>query len=144
MNSKQRAPQSTTFDSVKILNGGDSQPRTLLEAGLLTQIQIKGKVPRQARDACVHVRIIRLDDLLLFDEKFEAGELRINRDEVMIEIEMERLQLGAAIYRLDISVCETNMLCADISLIFEVFSRNPPIGGKPMLFSVATACVERV
>lgn len=132
-----------TFDSVKIMNGGDSQPRTLLEAGLLTQIQIRGKVPRQARDACMRVRIVRLDDLLLFDEKFEAGELRIKHDEIAIEIEMERLQLGAAIYRLDISACETNVLCADISLIFEVFSRNPPMGGKPMLFPAAFARVER-
>ncbi len=133
-----------TFDSVKILNGGDSQPRTLLEAGLRTQIQVRGKMPCEARDACVHFRIIRLDDLLLFDEKFEAGEFRINRDEITMEIEMERLLLGAAIYRLDISVCEKEALCADISLIFEVFSRNPPAGGKPMLFSAAAARVERV
>ena len=47
--------------------------------------------------------------------------------------------LGTAIYRLDVTLETGETVCAESVSIFEVFSGNLPMGGKPMLLYPVTA-----
>jgi lipopolysaccharide transport system ATP-binding protein len=123
------------FSDVLVYQGRDPEPRTSLEAGQPTFFRINVRVPPEAEGAEISVCMIRLDDLLLFNEVFPADSFRLNGQSIGLEIEMTPLQLGAAIYRLDVSVRNGSEVCAESSSIFEVYALNPPTGGKPMLFS---------
>lgn len=118
---------------VTLLNGEFDEERVLLEAGQRTRIQIVAVAPMDAVDAVVGVRIVRLDGLLVFNERFPVGTCRLHDQSVGLEIEMNPLVLGTAIYRLDVSLESATSVLAEHSSIFEVVSLTPPSGGKPML-----------
>lgn len=126
-------------NQVAIFNGESGVQRALLEAGQPTRFVVRAVTPVGVTDFGVRVRIIRLDDLLVFDEHFPAEAIRLSDQSIGLEIEMTPLVLGAAIYRLDVSLEAGATVCADNSSIFEVFAFNPPTGGKPMLFFPVTA-----
>lgn len=124
---------------VAIFNGEFGEQRSLLEAGQPTRFEIRAVTPVGEADSGVRVRITRLDDLLVFDEFFPAAAIRLRDQSIGLEIEMTPLVLGAAIYRLDVSLEFKATVYAESSSIFEVFSFNPPAGGKPMLLYPVTA-----
>ncbi len=119
---------------VTIYNGKSDEQRTLLESGQPTRIEISAIAPVGESNIGVRVQITRLDGLLVFDELFYANMYRQSDQTLGIEIEMTPLVLGVAIYRLDVSLESGSTVCADNSSIFEVYTHNSPIGGKPMLF----------
>ena len=86
---------------------------------------------------------MRLDDQLLFAENFPANEY-CEGDVVGLEIEMPNMILGAAVYRLDGCLLRSNEVMAESSMVFEVMTRTPPKGGKPMLLTDVTAYVTDV
>lgn len=124
---------------VAVYNGESGEQRALLEAGLPTRFEVRCVTPVGQADACARVRITRLDDLLVFDELFPVDAFRLRDQSVGMQIEMTPLTLGAAIYRLDVSLEAAATVCAESSSIFEVFAYNPPTGGKPMLLYPVTA-----
>lgn len=127
------------IEQVAIFNGELGESRSMLEAGQPTRVEVRAVLPFDHADSGVRVRIIRLDDLLVFDEFFPAEAFRLHDQSIGLEIEMTPLVLGAAIYRLDVSLEVGVTVCAVSSSIFEVFAFNPPTGGKPMLLYPVTA-----
>lgn len=130
--------------NVAIFNGMSGEQRYLLEAGLPTRFEVEASIPAGERSAGVRVRITRLDELLIFDEYFPAETIRLQDQSIGLEVEMTPLVLGAAIYRLDVSLEAGAEICAESSNIFEVFSINPPTGGRPMLlYPVSALALEK-
>lgn len=127
-----------SFKQVAIFNGESKEKRVLLEAGQATRFVVRALTPISAAGASVRMRITRLDDLVVFDELFSTEAFRLHDQSIALEIEMTPLVLGAAIYRLDVSLEAGAIVCAESSSIFEVFVFNPPTGGKPMLLYPAT------
>jgi len=126
-------------NQVAIFNGESGEQRSLLEAGQPTRLEIRAVIPVGEPDSGVRVRITRLDDFLFFDEFFPAEAIRLRDQSIGLEVEMTPLVLGAAIYRLDVSLEAGATVCAESSSIFEVFAFNLPMGGKPMLLYPVTA-----
>lgn len=124
---------------VAIFNGESGEQRSLLEAGQPTRFEIRAITSVAEVEPSVRVRITRLDDLLVFDEFFPAEAFRLHDQSIALEIEMNPLVLGSAIYRLDVSLEAGTSIYAEGSSIFEVFAFNPPVGGKPMLLYPVTA-----
>ena len=116
-----------------------------IEAGCPLRIQVVARHQSIETGSVLRVRIIRLDDLLLFHNDFPVGDYVLDGGAIGLEVEFSRLVLGAAIYRLDVALLETcrheREVCAERSTIFEVFTMDPPSGGKPMLFYPVTGCV---
>ncbi|HEY8159951.1 MAG TPA: ABC transporter ATP-binding protein [Methylobacter sp.] len=112
--------------------GEDREPRLLLEAGSVSVIHIQGLVG-DAKESRVHVQIVRLDELLLFDEYLCVHKYLLKENFFAIEIEMNPLLLGAATYRLDVALELDSVTLAEASSVFEVYTLNAPKGGKPML-----------
>jgi lipopolysaccharide transport system ATP-binding protein len=124
------------------MRGGESADRrALLEAGLPARIDIRSIIPESEVQARVRVRILRLDGVLVFDESFAAEEYRLHDRSVGIGVAMNPLVLGAATYRVDATLESGGDVCASASSVFEVFSLNPPGGGRPMLLYRCSAYV---
>lgn len=131
-------------NQVAIFNGESGEQRALLEAAQPTRFEIRAITPVGVTDYGVRVRITRLDDLSVFDEFFPAEAVRLRDQSIGLEIEMTPLALGAAIYRLDVSLEVGETVCAENSSVFEVFAFNPPVGGKPMLlFPIAVSAIPQ-
>jgi lipopolysaccharide transport system ATP-binding protein len=122
-----------TVKQVVIFNGDLNESRNLLEAGLTTCIKIKANAPTSAKKAFLRIQIMRLDELIIFDESVSVDEFRMSDQSIGLEIKMDALALGVAIYKLDASLEEFGAVVAENTIIFEVFSTNLPRGGKPML-----------
>jgi len=129
---------------VTFLNGEFGEQRVLLEAGQPTRMQIQAVAPVAAVDSIIRVRIMRLDGLLVFNEIFSITASRLCDQSIGLEIEMTPLVLGAAIYRLDVSLESAANIFAEHSSIFEVFTHTPPTGGKPMLLYPVSASATLV
>lgn len=116
-----------------------------VEAGSRLRVQIVARHQGIESGAVLRVRIVRLDDLLLFHKDFPIGDYVLDGGDIGLEIEFSPLMLGAAIYRLDVSLLESDPdscePCARSATIFEVFTLDPPSGGKPMLFYPVTGRV---
>jgi lipopolysaccharide transport system ATP-binding protein len=121
------------IQEVALFSGNDEVHRLLIEAGRRLRINIRATLPPDNLSAIARVRVIRVDDLLLFEEVFLACEYRLDLGAIGLEVEMQSLMLGAAIYRLDVTLENGDCIAAEASTIFEVYTQNPPIGGKPML-----------
>ena len=130
------------INQVAIFNGESGEQRALLEAGQPTRFEVRADIPVGEAGPGVRVRITRLDDLLVFDEYFPSDSFRLANGTIGLEIEMTPLVLGTAIYRLDVTLVAGATVCAESASIFEVFSLNPPTGGKPMLlYPVAASAI---
>lgn len=133
------------ISQVLIYSGNSIEPRSLLEAGQRMRIELHAVIPDNVPCAKIRAQIIRLDDLVVFDESFPVEDYRIADGNIGLEIVLDPLPLGAAVYRVDISLMAGAIVCAESSSIFEVFVSTPPRGGKPMLFypiTVTTAQTE--
>lgn len=118
------------LENISWFSGMEQEPNILLEAGVPARLHISGSADSTAR---VRVRIVRLDDLLLFDEVLNLGKYMHDQRSFGIELEMISLAIGAGIYRLDVTVEKNADVHAKASSIFEVYILNPHAGGKPML-----------
>jgi lipopolysaccharide transport system ATP-binding protein len=112
--------------------GEEKNPLSLLEAGATAIIHIQGLM-HGIKEAKIRVRIVRLDDLLFFDEYLAAHEYLLDSNLFSVAIEMKPLVLGAAIYRLDVVLESDSNKLAEASSVFEVYTLNAPVGGKSML-----------
>jgi len=112
--------------------GEEKNPLSLLEAGATAIIHIQGLM-HGIKEAKIRVRIVRLDDLLFFDEYLAAHEYLLDSNLFSVAIEMKPLMLGAAIYRLDVVLESDSNKLAEASSVFEVYTLNAPVGGKSML-----------
>jgi lipopolysaccharide transport system ATP-binding protein len=113
-------------------SGAGKEPNTLLESGVTARLQINGSVVADST-AQIRVRIVRLDDLLLFDEVLNVVDYIVDQKSFGVEIEMTPLVVGVGVYRLDITIEKDADILAEASSIFEVYTLNPHAGGKPML-----------
>lgn len=125
------------FERVTLLSGDSEQNCVRIEAGCRLRIRVIARHTGLDRAAVLRMRIVRLDDVLLFHEDFAVSDYALDLDCVGIEVEFSPMALGAAIYRLDVFLLEdkrtADVLIAECSTIFEVFTMDPPSGGKPML-----------
>ena len=124
--------------SVAIYQPGSPESVSLLQAGESVRFVVRAVVPTNENKAHVRVCITRLDGLLVFDESLMAGAYVLADGSIGVELEMRPLVLGAAVYRLDVSLDSPIGVGAQHSGIFEVFIFDPPTGGKPMLFYPVT------
>lgn len=118
---------------VAIFGGATGARGALIEAGQPARFEIRAKTPAGHSDVRIRVQIKRLDELLLLDEFYFAEAFSTFDCFIGLEIVMTPLVLGAAIYRLDVSLFDGEVIRAECSDIFEVYTLNPPAGGKPML-----------
>lgn len=127
-------------DALYVLQGDTATQRVLLEAGEDALIRTKIQVPTGCEEAQLVMSVTRLDGLVVtqrriaLDKYTEAGVARV-------QFAMRPLVLGQGVYRLEIAAELDQALVASRSMIFEVFVRQPPTGGVPMLLypSEATA-----
>lgn len=118
---------------VAILDGKSSERRTVLEAGQPAHIEVMANVPLDVIDAQIRLQIVRLDGLVVFDETFDTAEFKLESHAVGLEIRMDSLMLGTAVYRLDVDLERLGETLAQHSSIFEVYTLSAPTGGKPTL-----------
>lgn len=127
------------IEQVILVSGDQTDSSVLVEAEKKLCIHILGKLSDKNLNAVLRVVIVRMDDLVLFQQNFSVRDYFLVDGKIGLEIEFPSLLLGASIYRLDVFLLENlsngdQDLCAKSSIIFEVFNLNPPTGGKPMLF----------
>ncbi len=131
-----------------LLSGDGEGSCVRVEAASRLRIQVLAHHENTDSHALLRLRIVRLDDLLLFENDFSVLDHVLDNGKIGIEIEFSRLALGAAIYRLDVVLLESAQegaqRYAECSTIFEVFTMDPPSGGKPMLFYPVTGCVRAI
>lgn len=131
---------------VSLLSGNDEVGSIRVEAGARLRIQVVGTHDNRAEAAICRVRIVRLDDLLVFQQDFRLADFSLYGGEIGIEIEFDPLALGAAIYRLDTFFLDTEddgpEPCSEDSTVFEIFTLTPPAGGWPTLYYPITATVQ--
>lgn len=122
---------------VFLFSGSNRAESVRVEAGERLRIQVVGRQAESAGNAMCRVRIVRLDDLVVFEQDFRLADFSLESGEVGIEIDFDPLVLGAAIYRLDAVYFEALPTglepFAESSTVFEVYTMTPPSGGKPML-----------
>lgn len=106
--------------------------RLQLEAGTPLCIQVRAIAPLPLRGE-LRVHIVRLDEMVVFDEIFSVEDFQLLDTTVGLAIEMDSLILGPATYRLDAKITLADQTAAEGSTVFEVYALNPPTGGKPML-----------
>jgi lipopolysaccharide transport system ATP-binding protein len=121
------------------LIAGDLQRHSIrIEAEQTLIVRIRGTRPLANRAAIFQVRIVRLDDLLLFEHAFLISSYSYEADIFGAEIEFAPLPLAPAVYRIDVELRDSQAsdatACATTSSIFEVYSLSPLSGGKPMLY----------
>lgn len=124
---------------VEIFQPASPDPRFVLQACEPVRFEIHAVTPQAEPQAHVRVRMTRLDGMLVFDESFDVANFRMADRSIALGVEMLPLVLGAAIYRLDVSLESATAVGAEHSGIFEVFVFDPPTGGKPMLLYPMTA-----
>jgi lipopolysaccharide transport system ATP-binding protein len=118
---------------------GTDEPRSLLHAGMAVRFALSAITPKRDSPARLRVRITRLDGLLVFDQSFDANQYRLDDGRIGLEIGMQHLSLGAAVYRMDVSLEAGQVPGAERSSMLEVFAPDPPSGGKPMLLYPVSA-----
>lgn len=133
-------PQSTPGAEISELifitderNASDLQ----VEAGKNLVIKIAAKRTMDRGKTRLNVKIIRLDEQIMFDQNFEVEDFSDGFGNVGLEIVFEPLILGSSIYRVDATMIEGDFaeqdVCASRSALLDVFVGQPPRGGKPML-----------
>jgi len=133
-------PQSTPGSEISELifitdeqNASDLQ----VEAGKNLVIRIAAQRRMDRGKTRLNVKIVRLDEQIMFDQNFEVEEFSDAFGNVGLEIAFEPLILGSSIYRVDVTMIEGDPagqdVCARRSALLDVFVSQPPSGGKPML-----------
>ena len=129
-----------------LLSGSDDIGSQRVEAHARLRIRVFGSHCSASGTAVCRVRIVRLDELLVFQQDFRLADYSFHDGEVGIEIDFDPLALGAAIYRLDAMFLECaaddSEPCSEHSTVFEVFTMTPPAGGRPMLYYPVTAAAQ--
>lgn len=140
--------QGSEIEGISLLSGDSEGSCVRVETESRLRVQILARHESMDSRALLRLRIVRLDDLLLFHNDFPALDYVLDDGRIGIEIEFSRLALGAAIYRLDVHLLENAQerakRYAECSTIFEVFTMDPPSGGKPMLFYPVAGCVTPI
>ncbi len=131
---------------VSLFSGSNRVESVRVEARERLRIQVVGRLGAPSGHGFCRVRIVRLDDLLVFQQDFRFADFPCPGGEIGIEIEFDPLALGAAIYRLDALLLDTReegtQPCSEHSTVFEIFTLTPPAGGRPMLYYPVTAAVQ--
>lgn len=125
--------------SVDLLTDNSSTPRSMIEVGRAMKIVIAATAVLDTQELTIRAVITRLDDLVMFDEAFDAAAYTMPDGSLGLEVEMTPMALGATVYRLDISLVSGAKIYADHTRVFETYTLNAPSGGKPMLLYPATA-----
>ena len=132
---------------VSLLSGDNLESSVRVEASERLRIHIVGRAGSALSDGVCRVRIVRLDDLVVFEQNFRLEDFTSHVGEIGIEIDFNPLVLGASIYRLDaifISDVENSQeKMAAFSTIFEVYALSPPSGGRPILYYPVVVAVDR-
>jgi len=135
------------IQEVSLFSGVSGTSTVRVEARERLCIQIFGSHPSEKSGNLCSVRIVRLDELVVFNEIFLLADFSTNDGKFSIEILFDPFPLAAAIYRLDIMLSQLSEmeadLCAQCSTVFEVFTMDPPSGGKPMLYYPVTATTSQ-
>jgi lipopolysaccharide transport system ATP-binding protein len=135
------------IDHVSLFSGSNRTASVRVESVERLRVYIAGRIGTPGDYGFCCVRIVRLDDLLVFEQDFRFGDYSFPNGELSIEIVFAPLVLGVAIYRIDIlffldSRGRGQQPLCEHSTIFEVFTLTPPSGGKPMLHYPVSAAVQ--
>jgi lipopolysaccharide transport system ATP-binding protein len=126
------------IDNSVLLSGEAQVHAARIEAGQRLRIRVGASLPPGDVRATCRVSIVRLDDLILFQQDFPAADYFLPEGGGSLEIDFFPLPLAPAIYRLDVELREHAAAEASVyavsSSIFEVYSLSPPSGGRPMLY----------
>lgn len=130
------------IDNPIILTGDAQLQAVRVEAAQKLTIRLGAKLPIDEVDAICRICILRLDDLVIFQQDFVAIDYFGSDGDYSLELEFYPLPLAPAIYRIDAevrkNVMEDALVYAKSSSIFEVYSLSSPAGGKPMLYYPVT------
>ncbi|MBV8271290.1 MAG: ABC transporter ATP-binding protein [Cupriavidus sp.] len=110
----------------------DEEDRAMLMAGQSASIRTIFAVAECDATTRVRCVVTRLDGSVMLDHAVDAGGF--HRDgTIRVAFGMPSIVLGAGVYRLEVSVSHGGDIKASSRKIFEIYSLNPPTGGKPML-----------
>lgn len=136
------------IDHLKLFSANADQSSLIIEAERPLRIEVAGICEQVEVETLCRVRIVRLDDTLFFQEDFSVGEHSKKNKQFLFSIYFDQLPLGAAIYRLDAELRSTLSVdavsYASCSIVFEVFRREPEVGGKAMLAWPLRASVRKI
>lgn len=121
----------------RLYSGENKDDAIKIEAGKKLRIHIKGQMNDVDQNSSCRIKIVRMDDVIFFEEEFRAIDFLTDYDKIDIHIYFKQLVLGQGIYRLDVKFLNLEerkpLVMAEASTIFEVYSLMAPSGGKPML-----------
>lgn len=121
---------SLLVDDVRVSNAQ-------VESGRKLAIKISAKQTAPREKSSLQVKIIRLDDQVMFDHFFKITDYSDSFGNIGLEIIFEPLILGSSLYRVDVLLIDHGVLDqsarARRSVLLDVFVSQPPRGGKPML-----------
>ncbi|CAN0618944.1 ABC transporter ATP-binding protein [Burkholderia multivorans] len=110
----------------------DDADRALLMAGQPASIRMQFAVAGCDDTTQVHCSITRLDGTTMF-ERTVAASTYYRDGTIRLAFGMTSIVLGQGVYRFDASVSHQGETKASSCKIFEIYTLNPPAGGKPML-----------
>ena len=121
----------------RLYSGENTDDAIKIEAGKKLRVHIKGQMNDAHQDSFCRIKIVRMDDVIFFEEEFRVTDFLVDHDKIEIHIYFKQLVLGQGIYRLDVRFLNLEdrkpLVMAEASTIFEVYSLTAPAGGKPML-----------
>jgi lipopolysaccharide transport system ATP-binding protein len=131
------------ISNLALFTGNNQTDSLRLEASESMKIRVRGRVAESISKYSCHLQIVRLDDLVMFNEELQLTNFINDASEIGIEIKFGTLVLGAAIYRIDATfqqfIENEREIVAKSSVVFEVFNMTPPSGGKPMIYYPVSA-----
>ncbi|WP_207000492.1 ABC transporter ATP-binding protein [Trinickia mobilis] len=110
----------------------DDTDRALLMAGQPASIRMQFAVADCNDTTQVCCSITRLDGTLML-ERTVAAYAYCRDGKIRLALGMASIVLGQGVYRFDASVCHQGETKTSSCKIFEIYTLNPPTGGKPML-----------
>ncbi|MCP5268573.1 MAG: ABC transporter ATP-binding protein [Zoogloeaceae bacterium] len=121
-----------------MLSGESRDHSVRIEAGQRLRIRVNADcLPGNSLATC-RISIVRLDDLIVFQQEFPAAYYFLAEGANGLELDFSPLPLAPAVYRLDVELRDHSAVdatvCAASSSVFEIYSLSPPAGGKPMLY----------
>ncbi|MEQ8426913.1 MAG: ABC transporter ATP-binding protein [Gammaproteobacteria bacterium] len=120
------------INKLQIYNANKSCSTFMLNTGKAAEFYVNAIV-RNSETTIINIKITRLDNLLCFDESFQAIDYMVGENTMNLNIKMSPFILNESVYKLSATIWFQNMIQAERSLVFEVVNDTPLSGGKPAL-----------
>jgi lipopolysaccharide transport system ATP-binding protein len=134
---------------VPVIMSGNRQDHSIrIEAAQPLKLRINGSTLMNSKEVKCQVRIVRLDDLILFEQDFPVNAYTRSSGRFGIELVFATFPLAPATYSLGLVLFDArNQMYREYAKtfsIFEVYSLSSPSGGKPMIYYPVSSATVRI